>query len=282
MRCSDTRAAAVLALLLLVNGCDRETGGAERAAIEAEIQARTERVLERARERIAQRSDSIDDALRPVPLLTGSEERELRRHLNEAQLARARQLGIRRPEDDAELAALQRGRRLVRLADTTEHWVIRELDHSVPYATPDTEALLTEIATRFQRRLRELGLPPLRLEVTSVLRTAETQAALRRINPNAAAGISTHEFGTTLDIAYNSFAAPSPPVMGLEAQEAPWLREHLQQVAVAVVETVAARRSRELQAILGRVLREMQREGKVMVTLERQQPVYHLTVATRY
>lgn len=47
-------------------------------------------------------------------------------------------------------------------------------------------------------------------------------------------------------------------------------------------EPVAARRSRELMAILGNVLIEAQDEGKVMVTLERLQPVYHMTVARRF
>ena len=46
-----------------------------------------------------------------------------------------------------------------------------------------------------------------------------------------------------------------------------------------LLETAAARKSRELQAILGSVLNELRREGDVLVTLERQQPVYHVTVA---
>ncbi|HEV2129836.1 MAG TPA: hypothetical protein VGR27_01955, partial [Longimicrobiaceae bacterium] len=83
------------------------------------------------------------------------------------------------------------------------------------------------------------------------------------------------------DVAYSAFAAPQAPILPLDTGEAPWLEPHLQRFAAAMVETVAARRSRELQAILGRVLLEMQREGKVMVTLEQLQPVYHLTVAQR-
>ena len=38
----------------------------------------------------------------------------------------------------------------------------------------------------------------------------------------------------------------------------------------------------ELQGILGRVLIEMQREGSVLVTLEREQPVFHITVNRRH
>ena len=46
-----------------------------------------------------------------------------------------------------------------------------------------------------------------------------------------------------------------------------------------MLEAAAARKSRELMAILGEVLREMQDEGAVYVTLDRQQPVFHITVA---
>jgi hypothetical protein len=42
---------------------------------------------------------------------------------------------------------------------------------------------------------------------------------------------------------------------------------------------VAARRALELKTILGEVLLDVQREGLVMVTMERRQPVFHLTLA---
>jgi hypothetical protein len=38
-------------------------------------------------------------------------------------------------------------------------------------------------------------------------------------------------------------------------------------------------RSAELQAVLGRVLQEMRIEGKLLTRMERNQPVYHTTVA---
>jgi hypothetical protein len=279
MRSRGIRMVVALAAVV-VSACSGPGDEEDRVRIEAELQARAERVLERARTRIAERADSLDRALQPVPLLTGSEEGALRRYLNAAQLQRARRLGVR-PGSEAELERLRRDGRLVRLPDSTQYWIVRELDHSVPLVTPDTEALLTEIGRRFQARLDSLGLPPFRLEVTSVLRTAEAQAELRRINPNAASGVSTHEFGTTLDVAYNSFAAPRSPELDVETTEAPWLRPHLEQLSGAIGETIAARRSRELQAILGRVLRELQEEGKVLVTMERRQPVYHFTVGRR-
>ncbi|MFW6202185.1 MAG: DUF5715 family protein, partial [Gemmatimonadota bacterium] len=58
----------------------------------------------------------------------------------------------------------------------------------------------------------------------------------------------------------------------------PWLRPHLERVEAVMLERVAARRTREIQTIFAEVLREMQAEGDVLVTLERRQPVYHITV----
>jgi hypothetical protein len=251
---------------------DADDAVVERAAVE--------RVLDQALARMAQRADSIDDILQPVPLLTPSQEAALRRYDNAAQLARARALGAR-PGGDAEMNALLEAGRLVELEDSTALWAVRELEHSVALVTPDTRALLTRIAERFQQRLADMGLPAYRVEVTSVLRTPASQADLRTTNPNAAAGVSTHEFGTTLDIAYSSFAAPQDVGLGVDVSGVEWLSSRLEWFAAAGLEAAAARKSRELQAVLGGVLLELQQAGDVMVTLERQQPVYHLTVARR-
>lgn len=241
-----------------------------------------ERALAREMARVQARIDSIDAIFQPLPLLRPAQEAALRRFTNESQLAAARRLGTGANTARSALDGLVAEGRLVRLGDTTDHWVVRELDHSSPYLTSDAAAALREIAERFQRSLARAGLPAYRLEVTSALRSAEDQAELRRTNVNAAAGESTHQYATTFDIAYSAFAPPAEPVTRPAIPEAPWLEQHLVWVTGTLAETVAARRSRELMAILGNVLIEMQSEGKVMVTLERLQPVYHMTVARRY
>ena len=247
---------------------------------------RSENVVERAftREltRIRARTDSIDAIFQPLPLLRPADEAAMRRFDNDAQLAVARRLGITRGAGRVELDRMVADGRVVRLRDSTNQWVVRRLDSSSPYLTRDAASALGEIAQRFQRALSRLGLPPYRLEVSSALRSAEDQAALRRTNVNAAAGESTHEYGTTFDVAYSAFAPPAKPVINPAIPEAPWLESHLVWMAGSLAETVAARRSRELMAVLGKVLLEMQSEGKIMVTLERLQPVYHMTVARRY
>lgn len=244
---------------------------------DAEIQ----RVLEAHRARIEAWEDSVDRIFQPLPLLTASEEAALRRFGNDAHLARARRLGVPRPSTDEELLTLRQSGRLVELERESRFWVVRELEHSFPYVTPDTRKLLEEIGVRFQARLAELGAPPFRLEISSAMRTPDVQAALRRSNVNAAQGTSAHEYGTTVDVSYAAFAAPLEPVVPVEVPEAPWLRPHLEAFARTAADRVAARRALELKAILGAVLRELQAEGKVLVTLERLQPVYHLTLDAR-
>lgn len=236
--------------------------------------------LAREMSRLRSAADSVDAIFQPLPLLRPAAVGALRRFGNDAQLAAARRLGVAPDAGEAELAQLLAEGALVRLADSTDYWVVRRLDHSAPYLTPDAEALLREVGARFHRALAALGAPRFRVEVTSVLRTAADQAQLRRTNPNAAAGASTHQYGTTFDVGYNAFAAPTEPITPL-AVEPEWLGAHLREVAAGMAETIAARRSRELMAVLGKVLLELQQEGAVMVTLEELQPVFHLTVARR-
>lgn len=274
-------ALAALTLTALVAGCAGDGTGAatgEGGGRSGSIRAEVEAALQRGMSRIAARSDSADDILLPLPLLTSAEEAGLRRYLSEQQLQRARALGVPRPAS-SDLERLQREGRLVLLEASAPHWVVGQLDLSAAFVTPDARALLAELGERFHRRLAAMGLPLFRFEISSALRTSDDQAELRRTNPNAARGVSTHEYGTTVDVLYSRFAAPESLDDWVDAGGVPWLEGHLRDIAVIAAERVAGRRAHELKAILGHVLLEMQREGRVMVTLERQQPVYHMTVA---
>lgn len=223
-------------------------------------------------------AEQIEDVLEPVPLMRPAEEEALRRYLADAHLRRARALGVRAADREA-VEALAAGGRLVQLEDSTRHWILRRTRGRPTYVVPHARAMLAELGDRFQRRLAEMGLPAYRLEVTSALRTEEGQAALRERNENAAAGVSAHEFGTTVDIPYTAFAPPAELPPSLRVDAPPALRPYLDRMAALTLESVSARKSRELQKILGDVLREAQAEGLVLVTLERFQPVFHVTVA---
>ena len=268
-----------LLLVLLLSSCGRAERERE-AAVEAARAAtlvEIEGVLSQTIRLADRLSGSADRILRPLPVMTPAEEEALRRFRNAAHVARARALGVR-AETEAGVDSLLAEGRFVQLEDSTDHWIVRD-DTSPAYVVPHVRALLEVLGARFQERLAEMGLPPYRLEITSALRTAERQTELRQSNANAAAGVSSHEFGTTVDVSYAAFAPPAqrPENMlaGLPADFAP----HLERIVDLALESVSARKSRELGAIFSQVLREAQAEGLALVIYERQQTVYHLTVA---
>lgn len=230
---------------------------------------------------------AAEEALAPLPLLDADTRGELRRHLNARHVASARQHGVGAVRDSGEVARLAAAGDLVRLQDSTAHWIVRELDYSLPFLTPDARAMLVEIGERFHQRLDSLRIPRYRFEITSVLRTAALQSELRQGNPNASRTTSSHEFGTTLDIAYNGFSPPAPAAPQLRAlrqrvADDPAVAVLAVERARAALEGVAEERTGELKAVLAEVLREMQQEGKLRALHERAQPVFHITVAREY
>ncbi len=251
--------------------------------IEAEVPA-TEEVVQaidevlvaqnEAIERIAKGFEAIDD-------LKTAQELQLRRYRNADHLQRARSLGVGRVSGQDQIERLVEQNRLVRLQDTTKFYYLQDFDYSVPFVTPDAARLLTLIGERLHEELRSADLPLYRFNISSVLRTAANQEALRRENPNATFGVSAHEFGTTLDIVVHIYDYVPRPEDALPGTPYPPLNERLDLMRTRMYEALGMRYWRHLKGLLGRILIDLQREGLVMVTLERQQPVFHITVARR-
>ncbi len=221
---------------------------------------------------LSRRFETVDD-------LKTAQELRLRRHRNPDHLRAARALGVR-VADSTEVERLVAQRRLTPLADTLFYHVQR-LDHSVAYVTPEAARLLRLLGERFEAALRARRLPRSRYVISSGLRTAAHQRALRPINPNAAAGTSSHEFGTTVDVVYHTYVYLPQAEDRLPPTPYPFLDERLETLRVRAYDALGMRYWQELQGLLGRVLIDLQEEGKVLVTLEREQPVFHLTVAER-
>jgi len=256
-----------------VDGQRREAAEAARRETLTEV----ERLLTETVERADHVAASADRILRPLAVMTPAEEDALRRFQNAAHVARARALGVRvasRAHRDSLVAA----GRLVELPDSTPYWIVRR-GSSPAFVVPSVPVLLEELGRRFQERLDEMGVPPYRIEVTSSLRTAERQERLRTRNANAAAGVSSHEFGTTVDLSYAAFAPPAEPAPEVLAELPSELRPQMERLVDLALESVSARKSRELGAIFAQVLREAQSEGLALVIYERQQTVFHVTVA---
>ena len=232
-----------------------------------------------ARARVAAESVAVETAFRRVRRLRAREVAELRQDRNAEQVASAQRLGVR-VSGEGEIERLVREGRLVALGDSTEYWILRDMDHSAPYVTPDTRAMLMDLGRRFHRRLDALGLPRYRLKVTSAIRTGASQEDLRRTNSYAARTVSAHQFGTTVDVSHERFAVPAAPRPTAGGVPAPasgaWERE------VEMLEAVGKEHAKALQAELGRAIAELRAAGALHVMMENRQPVYHMTIARRF
>lgn len=232
-----------------------------------------------ARARLAARADSVRSAFQRGHALTAREVAELRQDVNAEQIATARSLGMR-VSGDAEIEQLRRQGRLVALGDSTAYWVLRDMDHSVPYVTPDTRAMLVQLGRHFHARLDSLGLPRYRVKVTSALRTDATQAELRKINSYASRIVSAHEFGTTVDVSHERFAVPATSSSSAGARQA--VAFDVRDMEEEMLEEAGREHAKVLQAELGRAIAEMRNQGALHVMMENRQPVYHMTTARRF
>jgi len=211
------------------------------------------------------------------PLLR-EERMELRMILNESHIEKARELGISDLDSEEKVRIACKKGKLVRLTDN-RFWRIQELTHSLPYVTPDTYRLLVLIGARFQDALKEQGLPVYRYCISSVLRTKENHKDLQKINRNASPGESSHEYGTTVDILFREFEySASSPLLFRILYGMPKKQEVFHKNAF---DALGMEYAWALRNVLAKVLIELQREGKCYVILERRQPVFHITLATR-
>lgn len=217
-----------------------------------------------------------------TPLLRKREKRAMRQSRNDDHVARAKHLGI----DPDTPPILPDGAEGLRCLDTESRYY---LDHQcgMPQLTPDGLASLDLVGSRFHARLIEAGLPPVRMAVSSAYRSAEYQAKLRRRNRNASRTTSSHEFGTTYDLAWRRFYGMAPdaydpnaysPPEGLERAYA-CLADDLRLAERAWATQMTEKFTSRFAAVLGRVLINLEDEDLVLALREWRQPCYHVTVA---
>jgi hypothetical protein len=230
------------------------------------------------RSRIAAESAAVVAAFGKVPRLKAREVGNLRLDKNATQVASAQRLGVQ-VSGQAEIDRMVQQGRLVPLGDSTEYWILRGMDHAAPYVTPDTRAMLEDLARRFHARLDRAGLPRYRIKITSAIRTAEAQVDLRKTNSYAATTTSAHQFGTTVDVSHERFAIPAGPRAGSGAASASAPVEGAWEMEAEMLEEVGKEHARALQAELGRALTELREAGAIHVMMENKQPVYHFTLA---
>ena len=211
---------------------------------------------------------------------TSFEENRLRRPTTPSyteHLDMADSLGVDPLTSEADLDRHLRTGALVPLVDT-EFYVVRVLEHSKPFVRPLMIERLAAVGERFQAELAEAGLPPYRLAISSALRTADLQADLTQSNRNATTGRSSHEYGASVDLVYTRYALWPTAADTLAVPFSDPATETAQRLATRWADDLAGTYDDRLFGALARVLGRMQDEGELLVLLEDEQPVFHITL----
>ena len=167
--------------------------------------------------------------------------------VNDTHLEKAKAVGLRKiPEKRDDIDA----RHLVKV-ESTDFLEVDDLRYSVPYLTRPAAEELNHIAKAFHDSLTRKQFPVYKLVCSSILRTEEDVARLRKSgNPNASDN-SAHCYGTTFDITYTRY----------------WRDE----------ETDEFMQPYELTKVLAEVLRDEKKAGRVLVKYERKEHCFHIT-----
>jgi cell division protein FtsB len=144
-------------------------------------------------------------------------------------------------QDDDDIAEAIRSEKIVGVG-SGRGVRIDKLSHSAPYLLPAAKEVLHEMGRDFCKQV-----PGSRMIITSLTRTAESQAKLRKVNGNATRSVTTHSYGASFDISYVRFER----FFSSEAA---------------------------LQRALNRVILKYQLEGKIYVVKERNIACFHITV----
>ena len=169
--------------------------------------------------------------------------------LNDAHLASAKRIGVSPLQNRA--AAEKLGGKVVEIK-SGDLYQVDSLTHSIPYLVPTAAAELERIGEGFADILQRNGLPHYQFYVTSVLRTKEDIKHLQKSGNINATTNSCHNYGTTFDLAYFRF------------NKVARTREYMHQD--------------NLKLVLGQVLLNEQRAGRIYVKYEYKQACFHVTV----
>lgn len=172
------------------------------------------------------------------------------RDLQSKQEQAARAIGLSTPPQNRQQAAKMRSQ--LTQIKTNDYYIVDSLTHSIPYLVPAAAKELESIGAEFADILQRNNLPHYRFYVTSVLRTKEDIKQLQKSGNINATTNSCHNYGTTFDLAYFRF------------DKVTRTRKYMHQD--------------NLKLVLGQVLLNHQRAGKIYVKYEHKQACFHITV----
>ena len=166
------------------------------------------------------------------------------------QVQAAQAIGLKTPPQNRQEAAKMRSQ--LSLIKSNKNYIVDSLTHSIPYLVPAAAAELERIGAEFADILQRNGLPHYQFYVTSVLRTKDDVKQLQKSGNINATTNSCHNYGTTFDLAYFRF------------NKVTRAREYMHQD--------------NLKLVLGQVLLNEQRAGRIYVKYEYKQACFHITV----
>ena len=238
--------------ILVGGGCSRKEKPRKPKAADTELVGHSQQEAAEEAEESEPAADDVDgtgvnEAREIIYYTRGMTYSKVFDDVNETHLEKARAVGLKQipgKRDDIDAS------RLVRIEDS-DYLVVDELRYSVPYLTAAAASELNHIAKAFHDSLALKQFPLYKLVVTSVLRTEEDVANLRRSgNPNASDN-SSHCYGTTFDISHSRY-----------------FRE---------TETDEFMQPYELTKVLAEVLRDEKAAGRVLVKYEKKEHCFHIT-----
>jgi hypothetical protein len=191
----------------------------------------------------------IEDTMVSYPGRTFSYKEKFR-DLQSKQEQAARAIGLSSPPQNRQEAARMRSQ--LSLIKSNDNYIVDSLTHSIPYLVPAAAKELERIGAEFADILQRNGLPHYQFYVTSVLRTKDDIKQLQKSGNINATTNSCHNYGTTFDLAYFRF------------NKVTRTREYMHQD--------------NLKLVLGQVLLNEQRAGRIYVKYEYKQACFHITV----
>ena len=196
-----------------------------------------------------QPEEIIEDTLVSYPGRTFSYKDKFR-DTQAKQVQAAQAIGLQTPPQNRQEAARMRSQ--LSLIKSNNNYIVDSLTHSIPYLVPAAAAELERIGEGFADILQRNGLPHYQFYVTSVLRTKDDIKQLQKSGNINATTNSCHNYGTTFDLAYFRFKKETRT------------REYMHQD--------------NLKLVLGQVLLNEQRAGRIYVKYEYKQACFHITV----
>lgn len=131
--------------------------------------------------------------------------------------------------------------KFVKVKKKSRGYRLLALEYSRPYLVKKAKTTLENMAAKFATETKSFFV------VSSVTRTLEDQCRLRKVNSNAALGISSHNYGAAFDISYVRFDN-------------------------------ALKVNAKLEKELEEVLESYKNLGRIFYIKEKQQSCYHVTV----